>query len=225
MDAGVRFFVGIDPGKGGGLAVVDHLGTVVGTRKMPETERDLLDYLQGMTAEHPCAVRAMLERVSASPQMGVTSAFTFGKGFGGLLMALTAARMPFDLVTPQTWQQAMGCRTGGDKNISKRRAQQLFHSLTVTHAIADALLLAEYCRRYWRVGDPRNKRTDGKKGTSDAGDEEAHGEGDRAGTEKEREFRIGETIRVPHRFVREAETGSTRAATPGNRADPKRRAR
>ena len=54
---------------------------------------------------------------------------------------------PFDRVLPQTWQGKMGCRTGGDKNISKAAAQRLFPKVTVTHAIADALLLAEYARR------------------------------------------------------------------------------
>jgi hypothetical protein len=84
---------------------------------------------------------------SASPQMGVTSAFTFGKGYGGLLMLLTALDIPFDQITPRKWQTAMGCLSGGDKNVTKRRAQQLFPKLTITHAIADALLLAEFCRR------------------------------------------------------------------------------
>lgn len=44
----------------------------------------------------------------------------------------------------------MGCLTNGDKNITKQRAQQLFPSAKVTHKIADALLLAEYCRRVHR---------------------------------------------------------------------------
>ena len=35
----------------------------------------------------------------------------------------------------------------GDKNVTKRRAQELFPGARVTHAVADALLLAEYCRR------------------------------------------------------------------------------
>jgi hypothetical protein len=37
--------------------------------------------------------------------------------------------------------------TKGDKNVSKRRAQELFPQLKVTHATADALLIAEYGRR------------------------------------------------------------------------------
>jgi hypothetical protein len=78
--------------------------------------------------------------------MGVKSAFTFGQGYGRLEMALTAANVPFKRVTPQVWQKSMKCLTGGDKNISKGRAQEMFPSLKITHATADALLIAEYAR-------------------------------------------------------------------------------
>ncbi len=44
------------------------------------------------------------------------------------------------------WQKEMGCLTKGDKNVTKRRAQELFPTLKITHAIADALLIAEYGR-------------------------------------------------------------------------------
>ena len=120
-------YIGIDPGVGGGIAMINECGVVLTAMKMPATERDLLEgfndaFIQGRVDGdrlRPC--RAVLERVGASPQMGVVSAFTFGKGYGALLMALTAARIPFDQVAPAKWQQAMGCRSGGDKNVTKRR--------------------------------------------------------------------------------------------------------
>ena len=62
-------------------------------------------------------------------------------------MALIAAGIPFETVTPAKWQGAMGCRTKGDKNVTKRKAQDLFPGVKVTHAIADALLIAEWGRR------------------------------------------------------------------------------
>jgi Holliday junction resolvasome RuvABC endonuclease subunit len=76
--------------------------------------------------------------------MGVKSAFSFGQGFGHLEMALTAAGIPFERVRPQVWQKALGCMTGGDKNITKRRAQELFPGHKISHATADALLIAYY---------------------------------------------------------------------------------
>ncbi len=142
-----RLFVGIDPGVGGGIAVLREDGYVVKAVKMPETYADILWELTDLPGH---LQRAVLERVSASPQMGVVSAFTFGRGYGALEMALTAVHVPFDLVTPRKWQQYMVCLTGGDKNVSKRRAQQIFPEVKITHAVADSLLLAEYCRQQWR---------------------------------------------------------------------------
>jgi hypothetical protein len=149
----MSWYIGIDPGVSGGIAAVSCVpGLQIGAMKMPATDRDLYVALKALIAEnvqngHPLAV---LERVSSSPQMGVVSAFTFGRGVGALKMALAALEIPYDEVTPQKWQLVMGCRSGGDKNITKRRAQQLFPALAITHATADALLLAEYCRRLHR---------------------------------------------------------------------------
>ncbi len=141
-------YIGIDPGVSGGLAAIDETGLVLYAAKMPATEHDLLMELRGVLAEpRRRRARALLERAGASPQMGVVSAFTYGKVYGAILMALAATAIPFDQVAPAVWQKALGCRSGGDKNVTKRRAQQLFPTHTVTHAIADALLLAEYCRR------------------------------------------------------------------------------
>jgi Holliday junction resolvasome RuvABC endonuclease subunit len=138
-------FLGIDPGKGGGIAAVDEAGKVLGVEKMPGTEAELLATLR----QWPDGVtRAVLEFVRSSPQMGVTSAFSFGRGYGGLRMALVASGIPFDEVVPAKWQQAMQCRSKGDKNTTKRRAQELFPSVRCNHFVSDALLLAEYCRRF-----------------------------------------------------------------------------
>lgn len=143
-------YIGVDPGVSGGIAVITHAPVVSVTAfSMPPTDRDILDLLEHYQQVDTFAV---LERVSTSPQMGVVSAGTFMGNYRALQMALTALRIPFDLVTPRKWQQAMGCLTGGDKNVSKRRAQQLFPGLKCTHAISDALLLAEYCRRVRRDG-------------------------------------------------------------------------
>jgi hypothetical protein len=89
----------------------------------------------------------VLEHAQAFPGMGVSGAFNYGRGYGAMAMALQACGIPYDIVPPAKWQGALSCRSGGEKNITKRRAEQLFPAQKVTHAIADALLLAEYCRR------------------------------------------------------------------------------
>lgn len=143
-------YIGIDPGVSGGIAVISVAETPASAIafKMPSTERDILDLLhdiQNMSMADK--VFACLETATASPQMGTVSSFSFGRGFGGLRMALTAERIPFDEVRPAKWQLVMGCRSKGDKNVTKRRAQQLFPDLKITHATADSLLIAEFCRR------------------------------------------------------------------------------
>ena len=134
--------IGIDPGKTGGIAVIRDDGPQAW--KMPETRRDLWDLIVDLE-DRGCF--AVVEKVHTSPQMGVKSAGTFMQGKGEVLMALTAAGIPFEEIAPGRWQRSMQCLTKGDKNVTKRRAQELFPQLKVTHSIADALLIAEYCRR------------------------------------------------------------------------------
>lgn len=137
--------IGIDPGKLGALALLDDDGRLLDIVKMPATERDLLDVLRDFKAQG--ADRAYLERVHSSPQMGVVSAFTFGQGYGSLRTALAAIEIPFDEVLPSRWQATMKCRTKGNKNVTKRRAQELWPGEKIPHWKADALLLAEFGRR------------------------------------------------------------------------------
>ena len=138
--------IGIDPGTNGGIAWITDGKPCV--EKMPDTLQDLWELIQDIYSDtfirNISTIKAYLEQVYSSPQMGVVSSFTFGNGFGHLEMALTAAGIPFERVRPQVWQKAMGCMTKGDKNVSKRKAQELFPSMKVTHATADALLIASY---------------------------------------------------------------------------------
>lgn len=146
----MKTIIGIDPGKNGGIAWIADGKPCV--EKMPDTVKDLWELLLDITeiskryvAPEDC--KAYIEAVSSSPQMGVVSAFTFGQGLGRLEMALTAAGIPFERVRPQLWQKEMKCMSKGDKNVTKAKAQELFPSMQVTHATADALLIAEYGRR------------------------------------------------------------------------------
>jgi hypothetical protein len=104
-------------------------------------------------------IKAAIERVRASRQMSKSSIWTFAQGVGSLRAFLIAAAIPFEEVAPQKWQKFIGVRdkTGArdledvniteKKNRHKEKAAKLFPMLTVTHKIADALLIAEYARR------------------------------------------------------------------------------
>lgn len=137
--------IGIDPGKNGGIAWITDGKPCV--EKMPGTLQDLWDLIVSVSLNAGTGgtcIKAYIEQVHSSPQMGVKSAFSFGNSFGHLEMALTAAGIPFERVRPQTWMKGLSCLTGGDKNVTKRRAQELFPQLRLTHATADALLIAHY---------------------------------------------------------------------------------
>jgi crossover junction endodeoxyribonuclease RuvC len=144
-----RITIGIDPGASGAIAWIDERGKSC-VEKMPDTLQDLWELVVSISLNAGTGglgVRAYLEAVSSSPQMGVVSSFSFGRGYGNLEMALTAAGIPFERVRPQVWQKAMGCMTKGNKNISKQKAQELFPDKKIIHATADALLIALYGSR------------------------------------------------------------------------------
>jgi Holliday junction resolvasome RuvABC endonuclease subunit len=140
--------LGIDPGLKGGIALLD-TQEAPQAWKMPAMEADLWAIIIGAHADV-----AFIEKVSSSPQMGVTSAFTFGRGYGSLVMALTASGVPFTEVRPQQWQSPVGLvypkgsKPTEKKNLGKRRAQQLFPMLDITLSISDALLIARYGELY-----------------------------------------------------------------------------
>lgn len=99
--------------------------------------------------------RAYVEKVGATPQMGVTSAFTFGHVTGWIEGMLDALLIPWERVQPKAWQKVIGMTGKEFKGISqaerkrkhKAKAQQLFPQETITHATADAILIAEAMRR------------------------------------------------------------------------------
>ena len=144
-------YMGIDPGKSGGWAVLRADGMLYAVGKNCDTValRDLLDFRD---------TRIMIEKVWSSPRMGVVGAFSFGESFGFLQGLLFGRYHEPHIVTPKTWQREMGLiksgRTLGDgdtdkKNANKAMAEKLFPGKKITHAWADALLIAEYCRRVY----------------------------------------------------------------------------
>lgn len=136
--------IGIDPGSSGGVAFIFENGEVEAF-KMPDTERDILDLLSSTGDEKPVV---FLEKVHTMKGQGIASSGKFMQGYGLLRGIVTALKYPLYDVTPQKWQKSLSCLSGGNKNVTKQAAQQLFPQLKITHATADALLIAEYGRRF-----------------------------------------------------------------------------
>jgi cytochrome oxidase Cu insertion factor (SCO1/SenC/PrrC family) len=134
--------IGIDPGMSGGIALIKNGNAVVA--KMGHTERDTYEILQSYAEHEPFAY---IESVHSMPKQGVASSFKFGVNYGLLRGMLIAIGIPFETVTPLSWQRYLRCQSKGDKNVTKAKAQELFPHIKVTHSTADALLIAEYGRR------------------------------------------------------------------------------
>lgn len=145
--------IGVDPGKSGGIALIDPEGPVVYVYSMPDTERAVWDLIQELSVES--VSYAAIEKVHSFPGQGVKSTFTFGQGYGFLRGCLTAAGIPFEEVRPQEWMRGLGIpqrsRTEAKKDYKNRLlqfAQQLYPSVEgITLATCDALLIATYCKR------------------------------------------------------------------------------
>lgn len=150
-----RCFIGIDPGsKSGAIAWIDGDGRVDAAALADMTDHDLFGLLTEIRINAPDVV-AHIEKVGARPGQGVSSTFKFGASFGSLKMALAAAGIPFEEVLPLKWQQQLGCKASKGCSYSERKhhlkaaAQRLFPNVDISSSTADALLIAEHCRRHW----------------------------------------------------------------------------
>ena len=139
-------YFGIDPGRSGAIAALWDDGVPVSDQmRLDGTDADVAGYLRQFDLDNSLAV---IEKVHAMPKQGVSSTFKFGDSCGFLRGLLVGLQIKHVEVTPQAWQKAMACLTKGDKNVSKQKAQQLWPRIKITHRNADALLIAEYARRF-----------------------------------------------------------------------------
>lgn len=156
--------LGIDPGVSGGLAVlaadgtpVHHEGFQPGMTETALVAAVSLGLNKLTTFGFTRVYIENVQYIGARPDQGKKGdggqgAFTFGRVVGLLHGAVLMwqrerGRGSLHLVTPMMWQMKLECLTGGVKNISKAKALELFPSIKMTHAIADAYLIAEHGRR------------------------------------------------------------------------------
>lgn len=145
-------YIGVDPGKSSGSIAVIIDSSVEFLKLTDATELDILSFLRHHGG--PSAV-AVIEKLSNSAPPAAEKKFGRGSkanwslsgSYHGLRMALLASGTAFVEITPAAWQQAMRCRSGGDKKVTKARAQELWPNESLTHWKADSLLIATYCRQ------------------------------------------------------------------------------
>jgi len=142
----VKWVIGIDPGKSGGIAVYSVKTKKVYAFNMPQTPEDMVELFNKYNNNAYC----YMEKIHGMPGMGGVSMFTFGKQYGWLEMCLVLTEIPVEAVTPQKWMKELqlGTKKGKSgtewKNKLKFRAQQLFPGQKITLKKSDALLILQY---------------------------------------------------------------------------------
>ena len=145
-------YICIDPGLSGGIAILNQDGSVKEVVAMPDTPRDIYEFLFSYKEDSRC----VLEDVGhGMPGQSSKATATFARHNGHLEMALLALGIPTEKVTPQKWIKVYQLKKKKEqdknewKNVLKAKAQSLFPQLgkKVTLKTCDALLIAEYARR------------------------------------------------------------------------------
>ena len=150
-------YIGIDPGKNGGVMVITETGEVT-AYKCPDNEFDmsvLFRLLIGDTA--PDNVKLLMERVWARPGNAVRSAFTYGVNYGQWLGVTASHEIEMNTVLPNNWIKWIGCPKGlpvkERKHWLRDKAKELYPELKkVTLATADAILITHYAKEEYFNG-------------------------------------------------------------------------
>ena len=144
-------YVGVDPGKKGGYAVID--GDAVDV--FPWDDSSFIDNMADAMNCGTCV--ACVEKVGAHPGQGVTSMFSFGQSYGFILGVLAALGIGVQLVPPGTWKKEFSL-IGKDKAASIEVCKRLFPGVNLlatdkcrkdSDGMAEALLLACYAKRHF----------------------------------------------------------------------------
>lgn len=123
-------YIGVDPGKGGAIAVLDGYGEIVWIDDMPLAGNavcgslltDLIDdaLMDGSQVLGEGDTTAIVEQVHSMPHQGVASSFDFGKSYGIVLGVLAGARVRTEHVPPHRWKKGMYLTA--DKDMARQRA-------------------------------------------------------------------------------------------------------
>ena len=145
-------YLGIDPGKKGGIAAYGSAGyTAV---PMPPTTKQLLQKLQEFTG-NASGVKCCIEQVQVMGKtFGAKAALSYGQGYGEIIGILTALSIEIHEVRPSIWKKRLNLDR--DKNNSILLCERLYPSLDLTpgrctkpqDGLAEAMLLLHYGKQY-----------------------------------------------------------------------------
>lgn len=147
---GIVISIGIDPGAKGAIVAIDGSNDILYAKELPFIGKvldcaEVFEVLLSLKSNDSDNTFAVLEAVTARPHQGVTSMFTFGRGYGMLEALLIALGISYELSRPS--------RTGWHK---------ILHGIEGTDPKTRAVL---FCRR--RL--PNLDLTPGRKRKPDSG--------------------------------------------------------
>jgi len=148
--------IGIDPGLGGAIAVLDHAGMLraladtpvltLSTRRGMKHEYDVPGLVALLAPYRGTQTHVIIEEAQAMPGQGTRSMFQIGLGFGVWLAMLGALGLAHTRVRPHVWKRTL--RLTSNKEQARLRAMQLFPTADLRrkkdHGRAEALLLGYY---------------------------------------------------------------------------------
>lgn len=150
----MKICIGIDPGKSGGISVIWEDGIVRCEAWDDSDFISVINLVNRHATSNNILIACCVEKVGAMPGQGVTSMFSFGKSAGFIEGALRASKIPYQLVTPQTWKKEFGLNASKQKSIDV--CHRLFPDVNLKRTdrcktdhdgMAESLLMAEYARR------------------------------------------------------------------------------
>ena len=128
----MSFIIGIDPGAGGAVAILEKSGQLVQVFDMPSVEVVVGGKAKRRVSPEMLAAElrlynvagtvAYIEQVGAMPGQGVSSMFAFGEAFGLAKGVLAGLTIPVQTVTPGKWKKALNLNAGKDGARAKAAA-------------------------------------------------------------------------------------------------------
>lgn len=153
----MRIYLGIDPGKQGGMAALEDMyGGVMFAQPTPVAGNELdlaliTKYLSELKSED-VEVVAVIEKVHSMPSQGVASMFSFGMSTGMMHGIVAALGYPRFLVAPQTWKNKILHDTAKDKDAAIAYCRRVYPYAPLFEnrndkahtGVADAICIARY---------------------------------------------------------------------------------
>ena len=149
-------YIGIDPGKGGGIAMLQ--GRTMKVNKCPATIDDMSMIFALLIGDTPPSnIRVIIEKVWARPTDGKSSIFTFAQNYGNWEGIISSHEIKTYYVTPKVWIKSMGCppklskkdRKNHLKELAKKKYPKVAKKIIL--ATADAVLLADYGKNIAKI--------------------------------------------------------------------------